>query len=468
MSGWTRAGANGFRSVKSHLEARLRFAVAASTRRWWALTFTVVVVAVVAARLIPRHGLALPEVASFVSTPWETNEQPGIAFAEENEALARSLRFGPPIGVSIDSRPESTVTIETEDAFVLDPKDDGVEDRTLRQRSVRVEFGERQGATVEGVYLGDSFRLRSADGSPLGYQGNRYEGWLEFLRWKLPDGRDRWVVVNRLPIERYLLGVVGSEMPPSWPIEALEAQAIAARSVALYKLATVRVDPRNPTVSDRIHVFADIRDQVYKGVIEKSDIRARILTAVENTRGQVLFYGNEIFEPKYHSTCGGATMNGTAAYGQPVLPVYASTACGYCDESPKFRWRAVRFPEADVRRALASIVSDEPKIRLGEVAKIDPVDPGPGGHASYFRVTHANGSFEVDAIRFRWELGPMALLSTACVTQREGDEFVFHGRGFGHGVGLCQYGAKGLADRGADSIQIVAHYYTDADVKQLW
>lgn len=452
------------RAAWPRLGAQLRFAPAASTRRWWALSFAVVVVAVVAARLVPRAGLGLEDIAPFVSSSWETNESPGVAFADDSEALARALRYGPPIGVSIDSRPESTITIETEGGFVLDPKDESLEDRTLRQKAVRIEFGKQHGATVEGVYLGDSFRLRSVDGSPLGYKGGAYEGWLEFLCWKLPDGRDRWVVVNRLPIERYLLGVIGSEMSASWPIEALEAQAIAARTYALYKLATTRVDPRNETVSDRIHVFADTRDQMYKGRLEN----ARILTAVENTRGQVLFYGNEIFEPKYHSTCGGATANGTAAFGQPVLPVHTSAVCGYCADSPKFKWKAVRFSEAQVRRALASIVSDEPKIQLGEVTKIEPVDPGPGGHASYFRVTHARGSFEVDAILFRLRLDPMAMLSTACVTQREGDDFVFHGRGFGHGVGMCQYGAKGLADRGADSIQIVAHYYTDADVKQLW
>lgn len=422
-----------------------------------------------------RQGVGVEsEPAASESTSWY---EPSIAFAGDEEQLAKARRYGPPVGVLLNHR-FSGATLETDDIFFVDPKDPNLPNRTLRQSRVDLRGGQEGEFEVGETSFRDSFRLRSQDGSPVRLGDRAYEGWLEVLKISNADGVSFWMLVNRLPIERYLLGVVGNEMPASWPIAALEAQAIAARSYVLYKLALARKKDRSdddPAVDfSRWHVESTTSDQVYRGVTKTETDRQRIahkrvLTAVENTRGQVLFYGDKIFDPKFHSTCGGSTMNGTAAFGLPALPVHTSTVCGHCTDSKYHKQWQRSVGESDVRRALSRIVDNHPKIRLGKVKTIVPIEIGRGRHAAYFRIEHAGGSFEVDAIRFRLGIGATKILSTAVQCVARGDEFVFRGSGFGHGVGLCQYGARGLArDEGADSIQILAHYYTSCDVKQLW
>ena len=103
-----------------------------------------------------------------------------------------------------------------------------------------------------------------------------------------------------------------------------------------------------------------------------------------------------------------------------------------------------------------------------DLHRLVPVDPGPGGHAAFLRVEHEHGRFEVDTIRFRLKL-LREIPSPAFAIRREGSGFVLEGRGYGHGVGMCQFGANGLArDHHWSAARILAHYYPGTQLLQLW
>lgn len=293
-----------------------------------------------------------------------------------------------------------------------------------------------------------------------------YEGVLELNPPRRPGGR--WILVNRLPLERYLLGVVPGEMDPwappgkkpKFPDDALRVQTVAARTYALYQILA-------RGTGARYHVTADSRSQVYKGY----NLHPRVVDAVASTRGVVLTYEGKLFESFYHSTCGGATADASAVFGGVSLAPLAPTRCGYCKQSKHFQWES-EISEREIRAALARFL-DEHQVQIGRLAAIEPLDRGPGGHASYVRIRHAKGSFELDATVFRELLlaeGESGVRSTSfeCRAEPDGAQFHFAGRGWGHGVGMCQWGAKGLADEGAGWRDILAHYYPRSVLTPLW
>ncbi len=330
----------------------------------------------------------------------------------------------------------------------------------------------REGATVGDLDFGREipFRFRGSKSS-LNLGEKFYEGWLEI---DLPKAGAPWKLVNRLPIEKYLLGVLPGEMPVAdYPAAALAAQAIAARSYALFQIMV-----RPPEA--RIHLYSDTRSQMYIG---GGLPHPRAREAVDSTRGLVLTHEGRIFECFYHSTCGGGTRSAADCFGGDSIPSMVAVKCavaggesrslvGACKGSKYHRWD-VTIGEDQLRQALAPICARH-RIDLGEILALEPVDPSLGGHCSYVRVRHQNGTFEVDADRLRQRCREILkdskkrLRSTSFIGERRGREFVFYGRGWGHGVGLCQVGAKGHAERGLDFRQILQHYYSGVELTPMW
>jgi stage II sporulation protein D len=361
---------------------------------------------------------------------------------------------GPIIGVQIDAGPEVMKDIDVAQGGLVVEWPGGR--RTFPRGTHRLALTER-GAVLGELDFGRDipFRFR-AEPHAIKVGERYYEGWIEVL---VPADGAPWRVVNRLPLERYLLGVVPGEMPAGdYPQDALGAQAVAARTYALFQILVRPADAR-------VHVHADDRSQVYLG---GGMPHPRALEAVERTRGQVLLHGGKVFESFYHSTCGGATRGVEDWFGgDPIAPL-SSVSCQGCGSSKYFRWTA-RLPEARLRGALDTIARRH-QIALGEVFAIEPVEPAPGGHCAYVRIRHEKGAFEVDADRFRraCRAEGIELRSTAFIAERQGDEFLFHGRGWGHGVGLCQVGAKGYAEREARYGWILSWYYPGSELSTLW
>lgn len=315
-------------------------------------------------------------------------------------------------------------------------------------------------ATEETLKIGDrlfrgSVRIRAQSG-PMQIGQRHHEGWVEWI----PDrGLGGWKMGERLWLERYLIGVVSKEMSASsFPAAALEAQAIAARTFAYFQYLT-------SGDSRRYHLYGDTRSQAYGGTAR---VPQEVIDAVARTRGMVLLTDGQIFESYYHSTCGGKTCSASVGFGIGDVETMQSVSCDGCKDSRFSNWQKVIDPSV-IRQALEQICEGK-GVQVGQVQKLIPVDRTESGHVPYVRVVHSKGSFEVDTQRLRIALSSSGekLRSAAFEIIPIEDGFLFAGRGWGHGVGMCQVGARGYALRGANRTWILQHYYPGVQIEQLW
>ena len=275
-----------------------------------------------------------------------------------------------------------------------------------------------------------------------------YRGELKLFAWQ---GKVR--VVNILRVEDYLAGVIKNEMNPSWPLEALKAQAVLARTYALHKI-------KNPR-SREFDLYADVRDQVYQGVRAEDE---RAWKAINQTRGEVLFYQRNLAEVFYHSCCGGRTEAVEYVWGGQGKPYLISVACGYCQECPYYFWR---YPEQGVigSRELADALGYNGE----EVEQIELVEKSPSGRVLKLRVRFKAG-FEViiSGNDFRTRLGRDFVRSTLFRIEPEAGGWVIFGSGSGHGVGLCQWGARGMAEQGKNYQEILRYYFPGTRIRKAY
>ncbi|WP_052050516.1 SpoIID/LytB domain-containing protein [Leptolyngbya sp. KIOST-1] len=243
----------------------------------------------------------------------------------------------------------------------------------------------------------------------------------------------RVTAINWVDIEAYLYGVVGSEMPASWPQEALKAQAVAARSYALYR--------RDRTQNDLFDVGSTTAHQVYKGLAGEA---ASVQAAVNATRGQVLTHGGRIVEAVFHSSSGGHTENSEDIWQRPSP--YLRGVADFDQEAPVFRWS-----ETFSAQQLAQRITG-----IGHLQSVATERTTPRGRVVSIRLQGTQGSRTLTGPELRQALG---LRSTLVSFNIAGDSIRIDGRGFGHGLGMSQWGARGLALRGHNHQQILTHYY---------
>ena len=306
--------------------------------------------------------------------------------------------------------------------------------------------------------------------------GDDYRGKLELIL--NPDGNS-FDAVNLVPLEPYLAGVVGAEMPDYWEPAALQAQAIAARTYCLY--IKKRFGSRRGW-----DVTKTEANQAYRGLGSES---SRIWNAVNSTSGQVLVckkqeadtqyaIGNtqyEIFPAYYSSTCGGHTENSNNVFGDSFEPL-AGVPCPYCKDVAKpsfFFWPMVQFDKTDVT---AKLLKKYPKLKqLGEITNITPARQSNYGKISRLTQVKLSGSTgKNDFLRaedFRLSIDPTGrkLKSTICQIVNMGDKWAFvSGGGWGHGVGMCQYGAEAMARKGKTARQILFYYYPGSKIVSVY
>jgi stage II sporulation protein D len=250
--------------------------------------------------------------------------------------------------------------------------------------------------------------------------------------------------INVLNLEDYLLSVVPSEMPSSWPLEALKAQAIAARSYALANLGKHG--------SQGFDVKADTEDQMYTGVLAETEASNR---AVAETAGIVIKNQGKIVPAFYHSTSGGSTE---IALGKdyPFLQEVAD----YDDASPKFTWTK-KMSIYDLAQALKNKTHKDP---IGQPQNITVLSRSPANNTLKILVTGDLGSVELSGEQSRALFGlPSSSFNAAIDSSNQ--LCVFSGRGFGHRMGLSQWGAKALAEHGYNAAQILGYYYKDVSLE---
>lgn len=256
--------------------------------------------------------------------------------------------------------------------------------------------------------------------------------------------------VNYVDLEQYLYSVVGGEMPTNWHTEALKAQAVAARTYVLYQ---------RQTSSNRVFDVGDTtRWQVYRGVEEEA---ASTIAAVDATEGQVLTYNGQLIEAVFHSSSGGCTENVEEVWSSPRP--YLRSVQDYDQGAPVYQWTAA-FTADQLRQRITGV---------GNVLRFVPERVTRScGRIISMRVEGDAGSRVLSGAELRDALGlrstffnvqPVmgSVASTRSVASIP-TQFQVSGQGFGHGLGMSQWGAFALAQNGNNYHQIVQHYYSNA------
>ena len=248
------------------------------------------------------------------------------------------------------------------------------------------------------------------------------------------------IATELVELEDYLRGVVGSEMPPTWPLQAQMAQAVAARTYAVYKLLDASKGP--PCLK--------LLDLAYQGIGAENSNADR---AVALTEGTVLNYNGAVFPTYFHSTCGGVTSSPQTVFQEPPIAPLSSVECSWCTDSPCYRW-SVSLSAADIAAKISAW-------GVRKVYTISLMDADGAGRPAYVLI---NGVKKMPANDFRMAVGSRVLKSTLMTVSRRGKTFRFEGRGWGHGVGMCQWGAHGMAMEGKSWDEILKHYYPGAEI----
>ncbi len=287
------------------------------------------------------------------------------------------------------------------------------------------------------VSLGSTLaRVRSADGI-VRVNGRPYRGVIEVRKNK----RGTLFVVNDLDIEDYLKGVVAEEMPSDWEPEALKAQAVIARSFALYQ--------KKAAGRRSYHLGATVNGQVYTGV--KGE-RPGAVQAVEETDGIVIAYGGRIIPAFFHSSCGGRTEDASELWGIDE-PYLKGVDCD-CQRISKYGVWEKRFTLDLIEKALRKRGYPVPalsSVRTGSITA--------AGRVREVETLTSGGTTTVPAEDLRRAMGYTEIPSVFFEISMSGRDVVFSGRGRGHGVGLCQWGAKWMAQQGLGYQSIIRHYY---------
>jgi stage II sporulation protein D len=278
------------------------------------------------------------------------------------------------------------------------------------------------------------------DGAFAEIDGKRYGGGLILRRDE--DG-GTVTVVEEVGIEDYLLGVLPYEMDPSWPVESLKAQAVVARTFAYTQLGKYR--------KEGYDLSTDTRSQVYRG---RGDGSPSIKKAVESTRGEVLGYKGQILNVYYHSCCGGHTTSAASVWGgEAALPPLRGVEDRYCARSPHNRWTAYATHD----QLLAAL--DKRRLVAGVFKGFDIDRRDAAGYVASFVARVGAETLRVKAGDLRSGLsGTLRSLRILKLKRRsKGVEFV--GGGSGHGVGLCQWGARIQAEQGRSYEKILKFYF---------
>jgi stage II sporulation protein D len=302
------------------------------------------------------------------------------------------------------------------------------------------------GLTVDGQLLrSDRLEVRGRDGE-LTINGLTVGGRVIVKRQN-----GKLLAINALPLEDYVKGVVPSEMSAAWHPEALKVQAIATRTYALYKM---RQNARKD-----FDVVASIKDQVYlyRG---RAAAAGPAALAVDDTRDLVLAYRDEPILAVFSSTAAGQTEDAWNVWAVD-MPYLKGVECPFDLNSPWYQWRTdVGLPMLEQR------LRDE-GFPVGVIASLAPATYTKAGRVIQVRILHSGGELYVKGDDLRRVLGYTVLPSTQFDFDVDGLQVQFAGRGNGHGVGLCQWGAKELAERGYSAETILRYYYPGADIRDL-
>ncbi|GJL66297.1 MAG: hypothetical protein NPIRA05_12680 [Nitrospirales bacterium] len=328
--------------------------------------------------------------------------------------------------------------------------------RVVESKSLVVK-SERRGLNINGRPLAfQKIFVRTSKGDlRLSVQsskpgtGNTTRQWVLNGRVEIQRRQANLLVVNQVDVETYVAGVVTGEINTSWHAEALKAQAVAARTYVLYKKMMNQQQPYD--------VVSSVQDQVFRG---QGQVNAKVEAAIRSTRGQVITYDRHPILAAYSSTAAGPTEDASYVWDVDV-PYLKGVECPFDDLSPRYRWRVAVSLETLERQFQQLDYS------VGTIATITPFSRTPSGRIDQIRILHSHGQLILRGQDFRRVAGYSTILSTQFQIEHMGRELILVGKGSGHGVGLCQWGMKEMAELGYSHEAIVRYYYPGTELLAL-
>jgi stage II sporulation protein D len=374
--------------------------------------------------LLNRFYIIIVLVLAATALSWSEVDRINAAVLDETIRIA-IVKSAPEVSVSGDGL---LVTNETGNALVMS--------LPATVKSVK------DGLLVEGKL----YQSLSFSASSVVYVNNKpYRGLAEL---SLAD--KGILVVNQLPLEEYLVGLINCEISSAWPIEAVKAQAVIARTYALNK--------KKARINSPYHLESSVIDQVYEGCLIE-DSRAH--RAVSETAGEVLTYGGSIIQAFYHSSCGGSTEASENVWGAS-LPYLKGVECQYCLTSPTGTAWEFKLPLKEIEERLQAAGN-----KISGLYDIKPGTANSRGRLKDVALLATKGSCAISGDQFRKAIGYAVIKSTRFTVKNSKNEISFSGSGNGHGVGLCQWGAKQRALDGFDYGEILSYYYPGTELKKL-
>jgi stage II sporulation protein D len=307
--------------------------------------------------------------------------------------------------------------------------------------------GYKGGILLAGRYLAANNIFIKPNGpeEAIEINGKRFKGGLQVIK---RDGVTL-SLINHLRLEDYVKGIAVRETSLYWPVETLKAEAVVFRTFALYRAEQFK--NKEWDVSD------DVFSQVYGGVEAE---RYRITEAVDKTKGEVLQFEGKILPAFYHSTCGGATEDAGVLWDIDLAPL-KGVACGFCKDSPHFSWKTTVSKEK-IRQLWEKNGQKIKKINEVVVASRDK-----SGRVNNLDIVTDQKDIEIAAKDFRNMIGVDIIKSTNFKIITSSSDLTFEGFGWGHGVGLCQWGAYFMAKYGSDYLKILDYYYPGSVLTKL-
>ncbi len=304
---------------------------------------------------------------------------------------------------------------------------------------------EGEGVTMNGAPRALPLRL-SPEGEFIYLNNRPYRGSLEVL----PDGAGL-MVVDELPLERYLVGIINTEISSKWPVESIKAQAVVARTYAIFVRAKKKEGPYD--------IEGSVLGQVYSGAAAEDGAAMR---AVRETAGEILVYDDEPALTVYHSNAGGMTDSAKDVW-QSDYPYLKPVKSPYDEAAPRFSW------EFSIEKKAFGEKLKGAGFDMAGPESIEPVTTTPSGRHKALVIRDNKGErVFLTGEDLRRALGYSVLRSTRFEVERKGEDFIFKGKGSGHGVGLSQWGARGMAEDGYGYREILEHYYPGTELRKAY
>jgi stage II sporulation protein D len=342
------------------------------------------------------------------------------------------------VGVILNT--SSFMTGSSEDFFISDASN-----KKLRftKGTVKVLCSE-EGISIKKHLLSPPIKIESSN-DVIFANSKRYRGYLTIIK-----AGNKINIINVLPIENYIKGVLPEEVPTDWSIEALKSQAVISRTYAITNL--------NKHSAQGFDMCSTVHCQVYSGSGVETPFCNK---AVLETQCEILSYNGKFAQTVFHANCGGHTENPKYVWNWKDTPPYLKgVKCDYCAATPHTKWEKT-LDESFIRKQLSG--ND-----IGKIKSIKIKGKTSTGAAKKLKITHSKGEVTLNAYQFRLAVDAWRIKShTFDFIKTDGDKFYFKGRGWGHKVGLCQWGAKGMAEKGKTYKDILAHFYPGTTIEKV-